>query len=148
MAAFANSDLKRWREAQRRTAADVAEHVNCDVTTIYRYESGKLKPDPDVMYQICEYLGDIGLWQDWMRTEYPTSYARIHPQQEGHSLGGSLMSLYAAARDLVELSDELFRDMADGKMDSPANRQALLEVARELLASSQNISNIAINRSL
>ena len=31
------------------------------------------------MNQICEALGNIDRWCDWMRTEYPISYARVHP---------------------------------------------------------------------
>ena len=56
-----------------KSAADLAEVVNCDTSTIHRYEAGKIKMNPDVMIQICEDLGDIDRWCDWMRTEYPIS---------------------------------------------------------------------------
>lgn len=62
MAVFAGSDLKKWRESQGMSAADLAERISCDTTTLYRYESGKLKPNPDIMFQICEALGDIDRW--------------------------------------------------------------------------------------
>ena len=58
MAAFTGNDLRKWREAQQISAADLAERISCDATTIYRYESGKIKPNPDVMYEICVELGD------------------------------------------------------------------------------------------
>lgn len=85
MAVFAGSDLKKWRESQGMSAADLAERISCDTTTLYRYESGKLKPNPDVMFQICEALGDIDRWTSWMRTEYPTSYVGSisHPGRGG-----------------------------------------------------------------
>lgn len=40
MAVFAPSDLKKWRETLGISAADLAEVVNCDTSTIHRYEAG------------------------------------------------------------------------------------------------------------
>ena len=82
MAAFTGNDLRKWREMQQISAADLAERISCDATTIYRYESGKIKPNPDVMYEICYELGDPDKWTNWMRTEYPASYGRVHPETE------------------------------------------------------------------
>ena len=67
MAVFAGIDLKKWRESQKISAADLAERISCDATTIYRYESGKIRPDPDVMYELCDALGDTDVWTTWMR---------------------------------------------------------------------------------
>lgn len=55
---------------------------------IYCYESGKIKPDPDTMYQICNVLGDVDVWTTWMRTEYPSSYGRMHPETAGRKPDG------------------------------------------------------------
>lgn len=145
MAAFADADLKKWREKRGISAAEVAEHVNCDVTTIYRYERGQMNPDPDVMYQICEFLGDVGIWQDWMRTEYPTSYGRIHPVQ-GHDTDprGAVMRMFVEANDLIAISQDVFRDLADGRIDDDETREELLAISQKLLQSSQNLMNLAL----
>lgn len=59
MAEFAGKDLKTWRELQKITAADLAERISVDQSTIYKFESWKLKLNPDVMFEICEILGDV-----------------------------------------------------------------------------------------
>lgn len=128
MAVFAGSDLKKWRESQGMSAADLAERISCDTTTLYRYESGKLKPNPDVMFQICEALGDIDRWTSWMRTEYPTSYGRMHPETAVFSLPGALMSMYAEIADVMELERETMRDGADGVISNTPDETAEYEL--------------------
>lgn len=49
MAAFSGATLKKWRESQHMSASELAERISCDVTTIYRYENGKITPNEDVM---------------------------------------------------------------------------------------------------
>ena len=42
MATFDGNDLKRWREEHRISAADLAERISVDVSTLYRNENGKI----------------------------------------------------------------------------------------------------------
>lgn len=142
MAVFASSDLKKWREAQGISAADLAELVNCDTSTIHRYEAGKIKMNPDVMYQICETLGDIDRWCDWMRTEYPISYARVHPETPKYSLPGAMMTMFAEVSDLMDMQREALRDAADGKLDNPELAEAIEKEATEALGACQRFLNV------
>lgn len=142
MAVFAPSDLKKLREAQHMSAADLAELVNCDTSTIHRYEAGKLKPNPDVMYQICEALGDIDKWSVWMRTEYPISYGRVHPEPKDYTLQGALMSLYAEIGDIMGLQQDILKDGADGKLDDRALERKLCQEITELLQSAQRVRSV------
>lgn len=142
MAVFAPSDLKKWREAQGKSAADLAEVVNCDTSTIHRYEAGKIKMNPDVMFQICEALGDVNRWCEWMRTEYPISYARVHPATPQYDLQGALMAVYAELEDVDDLRREALRDGADGKIDDPEIAMRLKKELTELLSRSQLLLNI------
>lgn len=140
MATFDGSDLKEWRQSQGITAADLAERISCDVTTVYRYESGKLKPDPDVMYQICRTLGDTRRWQVWMRTEYPISYAREHPEPMPYDLPGSVLSLYAIVAEIEQFKKRVFRDAADGIIDDPETREDFRRLANELIQAGQAVT--------
>lgn len=142
MAVFAPSDLKKWREAQGKSAADLAELVNCDTSTIHRYEAGKIKMNPDVMYQICEALGDIDKWQTWMRTEYPISYARVHPENPQYDLSGALMLLYAEIGDVLKIQQEVLRDGADGQIDNQELAQKMKQEVTDLLRSAQRVKNL------
>ena len=124
------------------SAADLAERISCDTSTIYRYESGKAKPDPDVAYQICETLGDISRWSIWMRTEYPISYGRVHPEPQMFGLEGALMSFYASISEAQKLEQEALRDGSDGSIDSAELARKLDEGITALLRSAQRVQNI------
>lgn len=139
---FAHSDLKKWREEAGMSAADLAERISVDTSTVYKIESGKIKANPDVMYQICLALGDVGKWCLWMRTEYPASYGRIHPEIVQHGITGALMGLYAEMGDLQELQRELMRDAADGRIDCPEIEAALHKEVEDLIRSAQQVMNL------
>lgn len=139
---FSHNDLKAWREQRGMSAADLAELISIDTSTVYKIESGKQKANPDVMYQICLALGDVSRWCAWMRTEYPASYGRIHPGTVKHDLSGAILSLYAEMGDLQEMQRELMRDAADGTIDSPEIRARLIKEIEELIKSAQQIRNL------
>ena len=142
MAVFSGIDMKRWRDAQGVSAPDLAERISCDVTTIYRYESGKLKPNPDVMFEICSALGDEDRWSDWMRTEYPSSYGRMHPETCHYHTPGALMKLFAELDDVKDLEREALRDGADGIIDDPVTREQLKKEVTELIQAAQRVRTI------
>lgn len=142
MAVFAGIDLKKWRETQGISAADLAERISCDTTTIYRYENGKLKPNPDVMYEICLALGDASKWYDWMRTEYPMSYGRVHPAQPAFDLKGSIMSLYGVVAEIRDIEAAVMLDGANGQLDDAALTQRFSKAVTELLQSTQRVNNL------
>lgn len=141
MAVFAGFDLKLWREKQKVSAADLAERISCDATTIYRYESGKIKPDPDVMYELCNALGNTDIWTTWMRSEYPRSYGRVHPEIPALTFQGKLMSLFAEMSDVMNLQVEAMRDGADGKIDDATLRESLIKECSEAIGVLQGFLN-------
>lgn len=146
MAAFTGNDLRKWREAQQISAADLAERISCDATTIYRYESGKIKPNPDVMYEMCVELGDPDKWTSWMRTEYPASYGRVHPETIDYELTGALMSMFAEMDDVMEMQTAAMRDGADGKIDDPELKDRILKEVTEMMQSAQRVRTLLKGR--
>lgn len=146
MATFTGNDLRKWRETQGMSAADLAERISCDTTTIYRYESGKIKPNPDVMYEICVELGDPDRWTSWMRTEYPASYGRVHPETSNYELPGALMSMFAEMDDVLSMQTAAMRDGADGHIDDPQLREKILKEVTELLQSAQRVRTLMNGR--
>lgn len=146
MAAFTGNDLRKWREAQRISAADLAERISCDATTIYRYESGKIKPNPDVMYEMCVELGDPDKWTNWMRTEYPASYGRVHPETAEFELTGALMSMFAEMDDVLAMQTQALRDGADGKIDDPELKDRILKEVTEMMQSAQRVRTLLKGR--
>lgn len=141
MSACAESVIKTWRIEAKMTAGKLADAVGCDVTTIYRYEQGKLKPSPDVMYQICKSLGDLSYWCDWMGQEYPGSYARIHPKVPNLDTAGIILSLYSGTMDLESLKSDVFHWVADGKTLDDETVSRLKETLIKLSGFSQALLN-------
>ena len=146
MAAFTGNDLRIWRESQQISAADLAERISCDATTIYRYECGKIKPNPDVMYEICVELGDPDKWTSWMRTEYPASYGRVHPETADYELSGAIMSMFAEMDDVMEMQTAAMRDGADGKIDDPELKDRILKEITEMVQSTQRVRTLLKGR--
>lgn len=146
MAAFTGNDLRKWREAQQISAADLAERISCDATTIYRYESGKIKPNPDIMYEICVELGDPDKWTSWMRTEYPASYGRVHPETADYELAGALMSMFAEMDDVMEMQTAAMRDGADGKIDDTELKDRIIKEVTEMMQSAQRVRTLLKGR--
>lgn len=142
MAVFTGIDMKRWRESQNMSAADLAERISCDTTTVYRYESGKLKPNPDVMYEICVVLGDPDKWTTWMRTEYPTSYGRIHPETSSLNLQGALMRMFAEIEDVLLIRAKVLKDGSDGKIDDPELIKTIENQVTETIKSAQRVRTL------
>ena len=102
MAHTADFDLKAWRKSQKMTAAQLAEKITCDVTTIYRYENKSITPSPDTMYAICQALGDVSRWQDWMRSEY-YAYAVMHPKSAQSELADKIDTFVETAQHILAL---------------------------------------------
>ena len=142
MAVFAANDLKKWRESLGISAADLAERISVDVTTLYRYESGKLKPNPDVMYQICDALGDTSKWCVWMATEYPISYARMHPTPVSYDMSGAILALYGAIDEIKAIKKAVFMDGADDYIDDAELRLLFALQTDKLLEAAQKIKTI------
>lgn len=138
MAVFTNLDLKKRRELLKMTAAELAEKIGRVPETIYNWESGKADPDPDTVYQIADAFGDLQIWYDWMRTKY-SSYARMHPEVDGHSLPGAIMKMYAETADVVDMKRETLRDGADGNIDDPELKRALTKEIDEMLTTVQRV---------
>ena len=134
------------RIAHGMSAADLAELVNCDSTTITRYETGKLKPNPDTMYMICEACDEVDRWCDWMRTEYPISYGRVHPDIPQLSFEGKLMSVFAEISDVQALQTEAMRDGADGKIDDETLKARLFKECTEAIGALQGLANSLSSR--
>ena len=138
MAVFTNIDIKKRRKLLKMTAADLAEQVGRDPTTIYDWESGKADPHPDDVYMIAEAFHDLQIWYDWMRTKF-TSYARMHPESVDNSLPSALLKLFAEMGDVDDLKREISKDGADGKIDDPERRAMVLKEIKEMVQMAQRV---------
>ena len=146
MTTFACTDLRKWREAQQISAADLAERISCTTETLYRYESGKIKPNPDVMWQICDALGDTDVWTNWMRTEYPASYGRKHPAIATTDMKTALMNAFTEIEEAAELRKAAIKDGADGRIDDDDLGKAIEKEFTEMIQAAQRVLTLLKGR--
>lgn len=146
MTTFASTDLRKWRETQGVSAADLAERISCTTETLYRYESGKIKPNPDVMWQICDELGDTDVWTNWMRTEYPASYGRKHPAIATTDMKTALMNAFTEIEEAAELRKAAIKDGADGTIDDDELRGAIEKEFTEMIQAAQRVLTLLKGR--
>ena len=138
MATFDGNDLKNLRLLKGMSVADLACAVGEDENLIRRYEGNINKnPNPETMYLLCHAVGDDRDWQNWMRTEFPKSYGRVHPEPIMYDLPGTIMTLYSEVRDLEELEREAIKDGASGEINSRPLREKMLREIEELISAAQ-----------
>lgn len=142
MEAFSGIDLQAALRARGMTVADLAERVPYDASTISRYMSKKLTPDPDTIYLIAMALGDPDIFRRWMRTLWPDSYGRMHPATVELPMPGAVMTLYAEMEDVNQLMTAFMRDAADGRLDDPGLRDRVKTQVGELVSAGQQIMRL------
>lgn len=141
MPTFSNYDLKLKRESLKLSAAALSEKVPFDYETIYKIEAGKRDVNPDEMFCFASALGDLGIWFDWMRTKYPASYGRMHPELPCYDLRGCIMAFYSAMEDMDDLRKEVMRDGVDGHIDDPELLARVQKKLSEVIAISHRLVN-------
>lgn len=138
MATFDGNDLKNLRLLKGMSVADLACAVGEDENLIRRYEGNINKnPNPETMYLLCHAVGDDRDWQNWMRTEFPKSYGRVHPEPIMYDLPGTIMTLYSEVRDLEDLEREAIKDGASGEINSRPLREKMIREIEELISAAQ-----------
>lgn len=143
MATFDGNDLKTLRLSKGMSVPDLACAVGEDESMIRRYEGNINKnPNPETMYLLCQAVGDDRDWQNWMRTEFPKSYGRVHPEPVPYGLEGCILSLKSELRDLKKLMGETIEDGADGRIDSYFLREKLMKELVELIAAAQALKTL------
>ena len=78
----------------------------------------------------------------WMRTEFPASYGKIHPETAAYELPGAIMSMYAEIEDMIALEKEALRDGADGSIDDDGLRTRILKEVTEMIQSAQRVRTL------
>ncbi len=76
-----------------------------------------------------------------MRTEYPISYARVHPDIPKMSFEGKLLSAFAEIEDVLKLQNEAMKDGADGSIDDDRLRLRLWTECNEAIGALQGLAN-------
>ena len=77
-----------------------------------------------------------------MRSEYPASYGRVHPETANFALSGAIMSMYAEIEDVREIAREVLRDGADGSIDDANLLERVKKEVTEMIQSAQRVRTL------
>lgn len=137
MAEFTHKDLKIARESRNVAKWQLANELGVSEDTIYRWEKGEQRPDPDIVGNIEKILSYPGLWHRWMLSHYDSYRERYTDVPEVEHLTALVVRMKHEMMDVLSLSDDLERDSLNGKIDKPELWQMLKREASEAVAAIQ-----------
>lgn len=102
--------------------------------TISRWECNKAMPDPEQVADMERLYESPGLWDAWMRLQWPSYRQRIPKNPEMSSAGLAVINAGYQMGDVTALTDRLARDLMDGKVDDKHLAQSWIGEAEEAVA--------------
>lgn len=139
MAEFTYKDLKTARESRKIKRWELANELGVSEDTIYRWESGSQRPDPDDIGNIERVLNMPGLWHKWMLSQYDSYREKYTKVPEVGHLTAEVVRMKHEVLDIIPLFDAIERDTLDGKIDDPKLWEAFRKECREAVASIQQL---------
>jgi len=137
MAEFTNMDLKAARESRKVKKWQLANELGVSEDTIYRWESGSQRPDPDDVGNIERFLGIPGLWHKWMLSHYDSYRERYTDVPDVNHLTAEIVRMKHEIMDVMPLFDEIERDTLNGEFNKPELWEKFKKESLEAMAAIQ-----------
>ena len=102
--------------------------------TISNWECNRAMPDPEQVAAMEKLYEAPGLWDEWMRMQWPSYRERIPENPSIESAGMAVINAEYQMRDVQELTDVLARDLLDGRLDDAAAAAQYIKEAEEASA--------------
>lgn len=99
--------------------------------TISNWECNRAMPDPEQVAAMEKLYEAQGLWDEWMRMQWPSYRERIPENLSIASAGMAVINAGYQMRDVNELTDALVRDLLDGHLDDVAAAAQYTKEAEE-----------------
>lgn len=116
MSECTNTDLENIRLRQKIPRWKLAEMLGVSESTIARWESGEIRPDPDDVDRFAIAVSDPTLWHRWMLSNYD-SYRRRYVNCVDQSLPIAIARSKYEMADVMNLQERVERDALDGAID-------------------------------
>lgn len=139
MAEFTNIDLRAARESRKIKRWELANEVGVSEDTIYRWESGAQRPDPDDIGNIERIFNEPGLWHKWMMSHYDSYRERFTNIHDVDGLTGTVVQMKHEMLDVMPLIDLAERDTLNGEFDDPVTWKKLKKEIPEAIAAMQKV---------
>lgn len=102
--------------------------------TIGHWENNRVLPDPEQVSILEEVYRRPGLWDAWMRQQYPSYHKRVPIDGHISDTGMSVVNASYQMDDVQDLTEDLARDLADGRLDDLSGAERYIREAREAAA--------------
>lgn len=102
--------------------------------TISNWECNRALPDPEQVAALEHLYENPGLWDAWMRMQWPSYRERIPENPEMSSAGLAVVNAGYQMHDVTALTESLVRDLMDGKVDDKQLPTCYIKEAEEAVA--------------
>lgn len=127
-------DLRAARKRAKMTQWQASQAIGVSESTMARWESGEVIPDPEDVDALEVMYKAPGLWHRWMRSHYD-SYRKRYPEDPANrDLPLAIVNVRHQLEDVRALQDAMERDAMDGRMDDPQMAARYQKELRELQA--------------
>jgi transcriptional regulator with XRE-family HTH domain len=126
-------DLENARLRQKMPRWKLAGTLGVSESTVARWESGEIRPDPDDVDRFAAAVSDPTLWHRWMISTYD-SYRRRYVESVDQSLPVSIARSKYEMADVMALQERVERDALDGAIDDPKLKADYAKEIREAVA--------------
>ena len=98
---------------------------------ISNWECNRSMPDPEQVAAMEHLYESPGLWDRWMRMQWPSYRERIPENPDIASAGLAVINAGYQISDVTNLTEALGRDLMDGKVDDQALKERYIAEAEE-----------------
>lgn len=102
--------------------------------TISNWECNRAMPDPEQVAAMERLYESPGLWDSWMRLQWPSYRDRIPQNPDIASAGLAVINAGYQINDVSALTEALGRDLMDGKIDDIELAEHYIKEAEEAAA--------------
>jgi transcriptional regulator with XRE-family HTH domain len=126
------SGLCQYQVAQLLSYKTKEDTISED--TISNWECNRAMPDPEQVH-VLEGIYEVdGLWDDWMRQQYPSYRQRIPKRANVSNPALAVVQAGYEMQDVAKLTEPLGRDLIDGKLDDPVLKQEYISQVNQALS--------------
>ena len=138
MAEYTKASLQRLRESANLTRKVAAPLLGMSEDTLRRIEdlgadNRTKQPSSGDLARMEKIYGVRGLWYGYNRTN-DDAFRDHLPELPEYNTQGALIAFFVEAQEAMALEREALKDVADGKLDSPAIRSRLIKKVGDVAA--------------
>lgn len=119
---------------QYQAAQLLSKHEIISEDTISNWECNRAMPDPEQVAAMESLYQSDGLWDSWMRLQWPSYRQRVPENPDVASAGLAVINAGYQMGDVVALTEALGRDLMDGRVDDEALKASYIAEAEEAAA--------------